>query len=843
MGSVPKIIKDMVPSGIKNELREIQGKSYSKISASDVFSIGKNLLITLPTGVDKFCIKNRENEYEIPFLAKDRRFNIQVDKITEYNIRSGVYQIKAKKGNSYFGIETSEKNVLLTDSSHGVSFSIILKNSQLYLEILNSKDSNLYLLNKKARILPLVDARLDFANDNFVGITLTNNLKLENIFLENGFGKRIDVKFWKNNQKIIFDWQSIVESDFITNDNVFFFMGIVQDEKNSFQIVFSLEKENHTIATSEKKELDHVFVDKIRTFSKYLAYSHSTNEVSPWRLSEKLIVNNNKIIFTLDNEQVQQISSACCVVKKNGYVEDIPVIIEKNTLIIDGELLLGLPIGYVIDLYIYDKNGYQHRLIDRKQKKLADIYRHYLVKATDGTKTYVYYTKTGRVSFFRTVSPIELVKAKESDVHFEMRYSDGKLYFNSQKKYEAILQISNVEIKNLPVTFTNGVNLIDFTNIKFTIRHLYKILLKEVGNHNYNYVNVDVLNEEKSTNLTFIGNSLSFMKASPLKLSVIVTFYNTQKYLDRLFTSLLNQGLAPTEYEILAVNDCSTDRSRQIAEKFAKKYPQFKIIDHEINKGLGEARNTGIKNAKAEYITFVDGDDFINDNAYSNMLDIITKTKSQIITGGVKRYRNNKPEISWVYRKVFVKNIERTTIEKNPELVYDTTAWNKIYNREWFIHEGFQYPTMLYEDIPVTIPAFNKAPSIDIYSGDMYFWFIRNQKGDESITNNRTDILNFTDRMRAIKVATRSLRNNPRALFEYEQKVLTMDIPMYLRHFHHVTNEYRHALSEETQWILDNFMKSAFEVLSVRDIQRIELTANADFEHLFKLYEEGELAE
>lgn len=497
----------------------------------------------------------------------------------------------------------------------------------------------------------------------------------------------------------------------------------------------------------------------------------------------------------------------------------------------------------MVDLYVCDGEGYQHRLIDRNQKKLCDLYRHHLVKPTDGTKTYAYYTKTGRVSFFRSKAPIELVKAKEGNDYFEIKYSDRKLYVNSNKQYEAILQTNEYIIKKLPVKFNEGINIIDLTKEKFIDRHNYQILFKETGNHNYNYVNTDVINKEKNTDLVFMENSLSFMNASPLKLSIIVTFYNTQKYLNRLFNSLLNQGLAPTEYEVLAVNDCSTDKSRQIAEKFAKKYSQFRIIDHKVNKGLGEARNTGIKNAKAKYLTFVDGDDFINENAYRNMLNIIMKTGSQIITGGVKRFRNNKPEISWVYRKVFIKNIEKTTIKQNPELVYDTTAWNKIYDRQWFINENFEYPTMLYEDIPVTIPAFNRASSIDIYADDMYFWFIRNQKGDESITNNRTDILNFTDRMKAIKIATKSLQNNPDALFEYEQKVLTMDIPMYLRHFNHVSDEYRNALSEEISWILNNFTKSAFEILSIRDTQRMELTANGDFNNLFELYEEGELAE
>jgi hypothetical protein len=70
-----------------------------------------------------------------------------------------------------------------------------------------------------------------------------------------------------------------------------------------------------------------------------------------------------------------------------------------------------------------------------------------------------------------------------------------------------------------------------------------------------------------------------------------------------------------------------------------------------------------------------------------------------------------------------------------------------------------------------------------------------------------------------------------------------MDIPMYIRHFNHVSDEYREALSTELNWVLNNFMNATLETLPNRDLKRMQLTANGNFEKLIDLFEEGELAE
>jgi glycosyltransferase involved in cell wall biosynthesis len=90
-----------------------------------------------------------------------------------------------------------------------------------------------------------------------------------------------------------------------------------------------------------------------------------------------------------------------------------------------------------------------------------------------------------------------------------------------------------------------------------------------------------------------------------IQFSVIIPLYNKEKYVENAINSILNQTF--TNFEIIIVNDCSTDKSVEIAQKFIS--DKVSIIHNEKNKGLSAARNTGIKNAKATYITYLDADD------------------------------------------------------------------------------------------------------------------------------------------------------------------------------------------------------------------------------------------
>lgn len=104
-----------------------------------------------------------------------------------------------------------------------------------------------------------------------------------------------------------------------------------------------------------------------------------------------------------------------------------------------------------------------------------------------------------------------------------------------------------------------------------------------------------------------------------MKLSIIVPVYNVADYLAKCLDSLLAQDLPQNEYEIIVVNDGSTDNSADIAQQYADDYANISLVN-QANQGLSGARNTGIKCAKGDYIQFVDSDDYLEDNVLGGLM-------------------------------------------------------------------------------------------------------------------------------------------------------------------------------------------------------------------------------
>lgn len=104
------------------------------------------------------------------------------------------------------------------------------------------------------------------------------------------------------------------------------------------------------------------------------------------------------------------------------------------------------------------------------------------------------------------------------------------------------------------------------------------------------------------------------MKKTTL-LSIIVPIYNSEQYLEKCLTSIKNQTFA--DFEVLMINDGSTDNSKRICERYLSDQ-RFLLIDQE-NSGVSEARNNGIKQSRGKYLAFIDSDDYIDINYFNNL--------------------------------------------------------------------------------------------------------------------------------------------------------------------------------------------------------------------------------
>lgn len=113
-------------------------------------------------------------------------------------------------------------------------------------------------------------------------------------------------------------------------------------------------------------------------------------------------------------------------------------------------------------------------------------------------------------------------------------------------------------------------------------------------------------------------------------LSFIVPVYNVSSYLSKCLDSILNQSLSVEEYEIVVVNDGSTDGSFEIVQCYAKKYPNITVITQK-NGGLSSARNVGIRVARGEYIQFVDSDDYLEPNVIKGLLEKMERENLDVL--------------------------------------------------------------------------------------------------------------------------------------------------------------------------------------------------------------------
>lgn len=171
------------------------------------------------------------------------------------------------------------------------------------------------------------------------------------------------------------------------------------------------------------------------------------------------------------------------------------------------------------------------------------------------------------------------------------------------------------------------------------------------------------------------------------RVSIILPIYNVEKYIQKTLSSVINQTLK--DIEIICIEDCSTDMSPSILKKFADADDRIIVIQHECNKGVSIARRDGVLASSGEYIMFLDGDDYLNENACEELYNLIKKEKVDILQFGTTVIRNgNVTDEEVVAVEKFVESRNRKVVAKSKgDLVnacfvegkYGFTLWNKIY--------------------------------------------------------------------------------------------------------------------------------------------------------------------
>jgi len=208
--------------------------------------------------------------------------------------------------------------------------------------------------------------------------------------------------------------------------------------------------------------------------------------------------------------------------------------------------------------------------------------------------------------------------------------------------------------------------------------------------------------------------------------SVIIPFYNEEQYLARCLSSVCGQSWR--ELEILLLDDGSTDGSAAICEKFCKRDSRIVYI-RRGNQGIGTARNLGISAAAGEYVTFVDGDDWLEKDFVRAILEPMERSGADIGLCDINYWdgQRNAKEVSRLrFRQAAVSfQRDRSVVNKAR-----TFAWGKIYRRALF-HPELLYPPFVFEDIAVT-PLLVCSARLLVHTALPLYNYWRNQPGSLS---------------------------------------------------------------------------------------------------------------
>lgn len=180
-----------------------------------------------------------------------------------------------------------------------------------------------------------------------------------------------------------------------------------------------------------------------------------------------------------------------------------------------------------------------------------------------------------------------------------------------------------------------------------------------------------------------------------MKLSIIIPVYNVEEYLEKCLGSVVTDC---ADYEIIAVNDGSTDGSKDILLRYKKLHSDLISLVDKENGGLGSARNAGLEKAKGDYVLFLDSDDYLSENAVNEILGLIDTTDADICLFDQAFYNEDGKQL------MCFKGCDNSgpfTLKSYPKVLFFTpNAGNKLFKRELFTVSGIQFPPrQWFEDV------------------------------------------------------------------------------------------------------------------------------------------------
>ena len=292
-----------------------------------------------------------------------------------------------------------------------------------------------------------------------------------------------------------------------------------------------------------------------------------------------------------------------------------------------------------------------------------------------------------------------------------------------------------------------------------------------------------------------------------VKVSVIVPCYNAEKFLPKCMKSLQSQTLS--EIEIICVNDCSKDTTKELLNEYAQKDARVKPIHFDKNQGQSSARNAGIKIAKGEFISFVDSDDYIEQTMLEKLYNKAKDTQSDMVisniyldfedTGEKQLFRDNR-----YYTFLSGRTFKPT---EHPPLISCIGVWDRIYKRELIIDNNLLFPVgLVYEDHLFCIQAYILANKVTVVNEPLYYY--RKNAGG-SITDNEKKNDNY--KFNFLEISRRIKK------FLREKKVYEIFQKEYLKYHFFYAMVHQHYITDKEKF--KKFFEEMYDLTSENDYE------------------------
>ena len=199
------------------------------------------------------------------------------------------------------------------------------------------------------------------------------------------------------------------------------------------------------------------------------------------------------------------------------------------------------------------------------------------------------------------------------------------------------------------------------------------------------------------------------------KVSIIIPAYNSEKYIEKCLNSILGQSM--TDFEIVVVNDGSTDSTGEILQKYHRTHPERITIIEQENMGQAKSRNKGLEVVTGEYVSFVDSDDHIHPDMLKELYEKAKEKDSDVAICDYIEIRPNQ--------RVEQKGLHTKFDLKEAAVIAMPGPCNKLFKTSFLKKEKFQFlEGHIYEDLATIPPLLSKANSVAYVEKPLYFYLI-----------------------------------------------------------------------------------------------------------------------